>query len=281
MPVVVLVCLHAVSPALNPIPDRNATVVTNRLEACWDDRCGTGRTALTRENVSSLVGFVMNPSKRGPATRGYNRNAARCVTIVTRLRDDYCSLNISLMHISRTSSPLFLHAAIRSHTRRVLAAFACVLVPAISAHAQQGGGAQSTGSATPPAASANVKRVAEREDPINFLLEKKKMLVLERAVEDSLKNFRKEMQRYQDVVYKDLDKAATRKEQGQLPGPIMIATLTKESEERVKDIQSAYRDRARLLLTERQRTVVDSLEGIWKRTAPKSDSAIRRPPSRI
>lgn len=152
-----------------------------------------------------------------------------------------------------------------------------LFVPAVSAGAQGGGGGQG-GSAAPPAASINAKRTADREDPINFLLTRKKLLALDKSVEDSLKNYRKEMQHYQEVVFKDLDKAATRKEQGQLPGPIIIATMTKDSEERVKDIQSAYRDRARLLLTERQRSQVDSLEGIWKRDVPKADAMVKRPP---
>lgn len=155
-----------------------------------------------------------------------------------------------------------------------------LLVPSVLVHAQGGGGGgQGGGSATAPAASANVKRAADRDDPINFLLVKKKLLVLDRALEDSLKNFRKEMQHYQDVVYKDLDKAATRKNQGQLPGPSIIASMTRDSEERVKDIQGAYRDRARLLLSERQRAQVDSLEGIWKRDVPKGDPGVRRPPT--
>jgi len=195
------------------------------------------------------------------------------------LRDDYRPLNISLMHIYQ----YIRRTAALSAARRIAGTLGAVgtllLVPSVFLHAQGGGGAgQGGGSATAPAASANVKRAADRDDPLNFLLDKKKLLVLDRTVEDSLKSFRKEMQHYQDVVYKDLDKAATRKEQGQLPGPSIIASMTRDSEERVKDIQSAYRDRARLLLSERQRAQVDSLEGIWKRDVPKAEPGDRRPP---
>ena len=137
-----------------------------------------------------------------------------------------------ISHLTRTIERLF--------ARRLLGAALFLLLPTLAAHAQGGGGGGGqTGSATPPAASTNVKRVADRDDPINFLLDKKKLLLLDHATEDSLKTFRKEMQRYQEVVYKDLDKAATRKEQGQLPGPGMIATMSKDSEERVKDIKRA------------------------------------------
>ncbi|MEP6834219.1 MAG: hypothetical protein ABJB74_12535 [Gemmatimonas sp.] len=160
---------------------------------------------------------------------------------------------------------------------------AAVLLPCQLANAQVGGGGgggqqQGGGSSQPPAASVSVKRIADRDDPILFLLDKKKLLLLDRPLEDSLKNFRKEMQHYQDVAYKDLDKAATKKEQGQLPGTVILMALTKDCESRIKDVQSAYRDRARALLSERQRMQVDSLENIWKRDIPKADSAGKRPP---
>lgn len=169
------------------------------------------------------------------------------------------------------------HAGRASWLARTSATVALIMLAAANAASAQGGGGQGQ-SPTAPAASANLKRTADRDDPINFLLEKKKLLVLNRALEDSLKFFRKEMQRYQEVVFKDLDKAATRKDRGQLPGPSIIASMTRDSEERVKDIQSAYRDRARQILSERQRTQVDSLEGIWKREAPKPEPGVRRPP---
>lgn len=69
----------------------------------------------------------------------------------------------------------------------------------------------------------------------------------------------------QDVVFKDLDKAATKKENGQPPSASIVLVLTKDSEERVKDIQSAYRDRSHSLLNTRQRAQVDSVEAVWKR----------------
>lgn len=84
----------------------------------------------------------------------------------------------------------------------------------------------------------------------------------------------------QEVVYKDLDKAAAVKEQGQPLSATIVFNMTKESEERVKDIQSAYRDRARAMLSERQTQQADSLEVIWKRGLPRADPLpVRRPPS--
>ncbi|MEO7997173.1 MAG: hypothetical protein ABI852_06985 [Gemmatimonadaceae bacterium] len=162
-----------------------------------------------------------------------------------------------------------------------LAIVAAVLAfaPLERAHAQGGGGAGQGSTPSPPAASTGIKRGADRDDPINFLLERKKMLLIDKTLEDSLKSFRKEMQHMQDVVFKDLDKAAAKKEQGQLPSVTVIAVMTKDADERVKDIQSAYRDRARLLLSDRQRTQVDSIESVWKRsTAPRDTTPARRPP---
>ena len=196
-----------------------------------------------------------------------------------QLRDVHRPLNIWLMHKYVSLRPTVARSVARRVAGILGAAGTLFLMPSVLVHAQGGGGGgQGGGSATAPAASANLKRAADRDDPLNFLLTKKKLLLLDRPLEDSLKKFRKEMQHYQDVVYKDLDKAATRKDQGQLPGPSIIATMTRESEERVKDIQSAYRDRARLLLSERQRAQVDSLEGIWRRDVPRGDGAVRKPP---
>lgn len=153
------------------------------------------------------------------------------------------------------------------------------LLSASTSHAQGGGGGGTT--TTAPAASASIKRMYDKSDPLAFLLERKKPLELNKALEDSLKLLRKEMQRMQEVIYKDLDKAATVKEQGQLPSPTVVLGMTKESESRVKDIQSAYRDRARAMLSERQTVQADSLEVIWRRGLPRAEPLqTRRPPTR-
>lgn len=84
----------------------------------------------------------------------------------------------------------------------------------------------------------------------------------------------------QEVIYKDLDKAASTKERGELPSAAIILSLTKDSEERVKDIQAAYRDRARLMLDGKQLVRADSLETDWKRTLPRAEPLpVRRPPA--
>lgn len=173
---------------------------------------------------------------------------------------------------------------LRTMTRRVPRAFiATVLLlfafPASTRliHAQGGGGSSPT---TPPAASSSIKRILDKSDPLAFLLASKKVLALKKPLEDSLKLLRKEMQRMQEVVYKDLDKAAAVKERGQPLSPTIIFSMTKESEERVKDIQSAFRDRGRAMLSEHQTLHADSLEVIWKRGLPRAEPLpVRRPPN--
>lgn len=174
--------------------------------------------------------------------------------------------------------------AVRHSTRKASAAVCLVvasaLIPAQTAFAQMGGGGQQQGSTSPPAASLAIKKNLDRSDPLNFLLERKKPLDLNKTVEDSIKLMRKEMQRMQEVIYKDLDKAASTKERGELPSATIILTLTKDSEERVKDIQAAYRDRARLMLDGKQLVRADSLEVDWKRTLPRAEPlAVKRPPA--
>lgn len=161
-------------------------------------------------------------------------------------------------------------AAFGSRTRVtsfLLAGVVLAFAPLQAARAQGGGGGQGSPT-TPPAASIAAKKNADRDDPINFLLERKKILALSKTLEDSLKNYRDEMRHMQDVVFKDLDKAAAKKTNGQLPSATLIASMTKDAEDRVKDIQGAYRDRARLLLSERQKTQVDSIDNVWKRSTP-------------
>ncbi|MGV3709935.1 MAG: hypothetical protein ACO1Q7_13960 [Gemmatimonas sp.] len=174
------------------------------------------------------------------------------------------------MHTTSTFRSCLRHPVLAFATAASLSLFA------LPAFAQMGGGGGQQGSSTPPAASASLRKTSDRDDPIEFLLTRKKLLELAKTQEDSLKAFKKEMRRMQDLAYKDLDKAATRKEQGQLPGAAMILSLTKDAEARVKDVQSAYRDRARGILRDKQKVQVDSLEGVWKRTnAPPPPPATR------
>ncbi|MEP6766664.1 MAG: hypothetical protein ABJB66_20275, partial [Gemmatimonadaceae bacterium] len=132
-------------------------------------------------------------------------------------------------------------------------------------------GSGNPASTVAPAASQMIKRTAERNDPLDFLLDKKKTLGLSKSLEDTIKYYKKEMRHMQDVVFKDLDAAAIKKDQqGQPPNNIVIMSLTKDADVRVKDIQGAYRDRARELLDAKQKHLVDSLEAIWKRDLPRT-----------
>ena len=171
---------------------------------------------------------------------------------------------------------------INTHRARWLAAASvALLLTASQESAAQGGygGGQSSSSNAPPAASAMLKHTTDRNDPLDFLLEKKKSLGLSKSVEDSVKNYRKEMRHMQDVVFKDLDALAVKKESnGQPPTNTVVLSLTKDADSRVKDIQSAYRDRAHALLDDKQKHLVDSLEAIWRRDAPKRDVLPMRPP---
>ncbi|MDQ6611652.1 MAG: hypothetical protein M3Y64_04400 [Gemmatimonadota bacterium] len=154
-----------------------------------------------------------------------------------------------------------------------------VAATARSGAAQGMGGQQNAASAVAPAASLLLKRTSDRNDPLDFLLERKKPLGLTRMVEDSLKYYRKEMRHMQDVVFKDLDAAAIKKDpSGQPPSNTVIMSLTKDADARVRDIQSAYHDRALVLLDATQKHQVDSLEAIWKRDGPKRDFKMSAPP---
>lgn len=207
------------------------------------------------------------------------------VTKAQQLRLGTSSTTFHVMITPKTAGkPVLVPASTYQHhgARKRMLSLAVVAVAFTFAPLQlvraQGAGGQGS-PPSPPAASTGIKRNADRDDPVNFLLERKKLLLLDKSLEDSLKSYRKEMQHMQDVVFKDLDKAAAKKEQGQLPSVTVIAVMTKDADERVKDIQSAYRDRARLLLSERQRTQVDSIERVWKRSTTPADTApARRPP---
>lgn len=235
-------------------------------------------TARIRCGYRDAVG--MNPNKGKPGAlagrtvteRDASQWAERFITHTQQLRRAIASTTFQSMHTPKSAANerYFSPMTARRERARALGSTVVTLMlmiaPFASARAQGGGGGGQGSPTTPPAASIGIKRNADRDDPLNFLLERKKLLQIDKSLEDSLKYYRKEMQHMQDVVFKDLDKAAAKKELGQLPSATKIASMTKEAEDRVKDIQSAYRDRARILLSERQRTQVDSIDNVWKRT---------------
>ncbi len=113
-----------------------------------------------------------------------------------------------------------------------------------------------------------VKETLEKNDPIAFFLDRKKSLTLSNPQKDSLKAFRKEMQRMQEPLFKDLDKIfADEKQQGGARGGqvggrgmgAMLPDTAKTIVARLTDIQDAYRDRARGQLNDGQRHISDSL----------------------
>jgi len=117
-----------------------------------------------------------------------------------------------------------------------------------------------------------VKETLEKNDPIAFLLDRKKPLSLSDPQKDSLKAFRKEMQRMQEPLFKDMDKIfADETQQGGARGNqgggqggdrgmgAMLPDTAKTIVARLTDIQDAYRDRARGQLNDGQRHIADSL----------------------
>lgn len=237
------------------------------------------RHATARTRCGNRVSDGMNPSGGKPGAlagrtvteRDASHRAEPFITYAQQLRPATAPTTFQTMHTPRSAAHQGIFSPMTSRRERArtlpsaMVALLLTFAPLTSAHAQAGGGGQGS-PATPPAASIGIKRNADRDDPLNFLLERKKLLLIDKSLEDSIKAYRKEMQHMQDVVFKDLDKAAAKKELGQLPSATKIASMTKEADDRVKDIQSAYRDRARMLLNERQRTQVDSIDSVWKRS---------------
>ena len=157
------------------------------------------------------------------------------------------------------------------------------------------GGGTGGGSVKSPAAMA--KERIEQADPIEFLLDRKKPLELTKPQQESFKDLRKEMQRTQAPLFKDLEKlfgdmpqrggrgggppgggmgggmgggaggsgrGGGRPDDEQLGGgpggaapDTVRAVLGKLS-----DIQDSFRDRAREQLTAEQRTRADSLQQV-------------------
>ena len=151
------------------------------------------------------------------------------------------------------------------------------------------GGGMGGGSMKSPAAMARER--LEQADPIEFLLHRKKPLELTKEQQDAFKSLRKEMQRTQAPLFKDLEKLFGEMPQrggrgvGAPPGGGMGGGMGgggRPGEERpnggapgggapdtvravlgkLSDIQDRFRDRAREQLTAEQRTRADSLQQV-------------------
>jgi len=130
------------------------------------------------------------------------------------------------------------------------------------------GGGMGGGSMMSPAAMARER--LEKADPIEYLLDRKKPLELSREQQDTFKSLRKEMQRAQEPLFKDLDKLFGDIPQrggrggGAPPGggepsggePDAVRVVIA----RISDMQDSFRDRAREQLNPAQRTRADSLQ---------------------
>ncbi len=145
--------------------------------------------------------------------------------------------------------------------------------------------------------TAMIKENLERNDPISFLLDKKKELALRDAQKDSLKSLHKEMQRMQSPLFKEMDKVFAElmesgarggargggmgggmgggQRGGGMPpggegpdggGRGMAAGMPDTARvlaTRLSDIQDSFRDRARTQLDDGQRRTADSLYNVF------------------
>ena len=113
--------------------------------------------------------------------------------------------------------------------------------------------------------AATLKDNLEHNDPVAFLLDRKKPLALSGTQRDSLKVFRKEMRRRQEPLFKDMEGlAADREQQGARGGRGRGARAGASDTMRIlidclTDIQDAYGERARTQLSESQRAKADTL----------------------
>lgn len=139
-----------------------------------------------------------------------------------------------------------------------------------------------------------VKENLERNDPIVFLLDRKKPLTLTDLQKDSLKSLRKEMQHMQEPLFKEMEAQV-----GPLParggmrgsggtegggadggrrsrgGSSGASDTVRALVGRLTDIQDAYRDRARGQLNDLQRVKADSLLQIFLADERKKDDDVR------
>jgi len=151
----------------------------------------------------------------------------------------------------------------------------------------RGGPGMGGGSMKSPAAMARER--LENADPIEFLLDRKKTLDLTKPQQESFKSLRKEMQRTQAPLFKDLEKLFGDMPQrggrgGGPPGGGMgggaggsgrgggrpedeqpgggASDTVRAVMSKLSDIQDSFRDRAREQLTAEQRTRADSLQQV-------------------
>ena len=135
--------------------------------------------------------------------------------------------------------------------------------------------------------AATLKDNLEHNDPVAFLLDRKKPLALSGAQRDSLKVFRKEMRRRQEPLFKDMEGLATDREQqgarggrgrggrsdgggpdggggasgrgGDRAARAGASDTMRVLIDRLTEIQDAYGERARTQLSESQRAKADTL----------------------
>jgi len=154
---------------------------------------------------------------------------------------------------------------------------------------RRGGPGIGGGSMKSPAAMAR-ERLAQA-DPIEFLLDRKKPLELTKEQRIAFKSLRKEMQRMQAPLFKDLDELFGDMPQrggrgggsppaggmgGGAPDTVRVVVG------RLSDIQDSFRDRAREQLTALQRTRADSLQQVMlaEERAKSEKEREKRPPRR-
>lgn len=145
-----------------------------------------------------------------------------------------------------------------------------------------------------------IRENVESNDPLKFLLDRKKPLTLTQAQRDTIERYRSDMKDAQTPVFKEMEQLVADRPRerdgergggrggargGRGPGGEPSDSVGagrgpgggpfRECANKLMDIQDAFRDRARAQLTATQRATADSLEQSWLADLRKKDEARR------
>ena len=120
-----------------------------------------------------------------------------------------------------------------------------------------------------------VKENLAHNDPIAFLLDRKKPLSLTDLQKDSLKSLRKEMLHMQEPLFKEMEAHVGPPLRRGRDGSGGASDTVRAMVGRLTDIQDAYRDRARGQLNDTQRVTADSLMQTFLADERKKDGDAR------
>lgn len=181
------------------------------------------------------------------------------------------------------------HLPTSSLLRSLAVGCTLLVVATSSAAAQRGGGGMGRGG--PPGGGGGgggmespIERVKDElklTDELEFLEKRSKDLTLDKEQKEALKALSKEMEQLQKPILKDIEKSLQDAQKGQSGGGMPeggedpsgrpggrgrggMPTAAREGVVKLTDIQSAFADRAAVLLSASQKVVADSLRPIYK-----------------